>query len=135
MKAFSAVLALIGAVLGPGYYSYCEFFSGRSVGTFHTAERLSFDLEPSMNPIAITVNVRHSATTSEFYWATLDSGNQRVAATSFHASADATVASATLDNIRVEQPGSFQLRVGRARDQQNQMLGIELLSPKVGDTA
>ena len=123
--AFSIVLAIVGALLGPGYYLYCEYFSGRTVGVYRTGEQSTFRLEPQMNPITITFGVPHGAASSEYYWATLDSGGRRVAATSFHASSDAAVASASLVDIRVEHPGDYILRIGRSRSPQQALHGIE----------
>jgi hypothetical protein len=161
VKALSMVLAIVGAALGPGYYVYCEFFSGRVVGVHRTGENSTFPLDPQMNPITITFNVTHGAASAEFYWATLDSGKRRIAATSFHASSDTTVASASLVDIRVEHAGEYMLRIGRSRNPQQALPGIEfkvrrntraadlkiagvgvlllviglVLSPKVGDPA
>jgi hypothetical protein len=113
VKIVSLVLTLAGAILGPGYYLYCEFYSGKAVGTFHTGDRSTFELDPQMNQVAIIVSMAHSTNSSEYYLASLHSGGQRVTAGTFHASADATSVSMTL-RTNVERRGEYQLQVARS---------------------
>lgn len=121
MKAASIVLTVIGALLGPGYYFYCEFFSGRAVGTFHTGERLTLELEPRMNPVAIGISMGPAGSDTN-YWMALDEGGQRVAATSFHASSGSNT-SAML-HATVTRAGAYQFRIEESAWRGRAVLGV-----------
>jgi len=56
LLVISAVLLLPGAGLG-GWYLYCEYLSGTSLGMheLRAGEQFSVELEPQMNPISVVV--------------------------------------------------------------------------------
>lgn len=83
MKRLATLLILLGVALGPGYYLYCEHFSGERVGSFPVAERgsawtlpggviLRFSgnaafkpftvvLDPQMTPVGFVVKAQFAA--------------------------------------------------------------------------
>ena len=121
MKAFAIVCGMIGLLLAPGYYLYCDLWSGKTIGTFRTGEQ--FELDPQMNPVAITITVSHSRGDSEYYSAALYSGARTIATTSFSTSKDAGTTSSTL-RTDISQRGPHQVLVAGSRSQ-NRALALD----------
>lgn len=83
MKRLATLLILLGVALGPGYYLYCEYFSGERVGAFPVAERgsawtlpggvilryssdaafkpFTVALDPQMTPVGFVVKAQFAA--------------------------------------------------------------------------
>jgi hypothetical protein len=123
--AVSILMTIAGAIAGPGYYFYCDSFSGKNVGTYHTNERPGLDLDPQMNPVSIGVTMGSSGHGGENFIASLDLGTRRVAARSASMSSDATVLSFTLDQINIQQPGTYHFTIERALWPGVKLLGIK----------
>jgi len=124
-NAVSVLMTIAGAIAGPGYYFYCDSFSGKNVGTFHTSDRPGLDLDPQMNPVSISVTMSKSGLGGANYMASLHLEGRRIAARSASMSSDATISSFTLDQINVQQPGTYHFKIERTRRPGVKLLGIK----------
>ena len=53
----SALLMIVGFVIGPAYFFYCETFTGRTIEKA-SGRSIQLDLDPSMNPVGIQATGR-----------------------------------------------------------------------------
>jgi hypothetical protein len=107
-------LIIIGILIGPAYFFYCEMFSGRVVAKGSGA-LLQADLDPSMNPVSILAH-GYSDRRVQTFQAVLRLGRSEVWRKGFSISAhdrDGTRSSNTvgLGTLRISSPGAYELMV------------------------
>lgn len=71
MKLIFTILLILGLLLGPGYFLYCNYFSGsliNQVNVFNQESEaykkwsipVALNLEPTMNPVSIVAKIKYN---------------------------------------------------------------------------
>jgi hypothetical protein len=140
----TAWLIIVGILVGPAYFFYCEMFSGRVVAKGSGA-LLAIDLEPAMNPVSIQAH-GYSDRRMQSFHAVLRLGRTEIWKKAFSISAHdmkdapssttvglgmAKVPSAGTYELMVTGGGSIQVEVRRNAREPNMLVvwsGVALLA-------